>query len=318
MSLNIVFLDRDTIIADFSRPEFDHTWLEYQQTAADEILPRLAEADIVILNKVVLNAEILQALPRLKLIAISATGCDNVDLDACSRLGKVVCNVRAYAETSVPEHALMMMLALRRQLVAYRQDVAAGRWQTSPGFCFFDHPIKDLAGATLTIVGVGSLGNGVARLAAAFGMTVLDAERKGAEEIRPGYVPFYEALGRADVVSLHCPLNAQTRNLIGAPELDAMRPGAILINTARGGLVDEAVLADYLRAGRIAAGFDVLSQEPPRDGNPLLAPDVLKLPNFILTPHVAWASGAAMQEVANQVITNVEAWYRGETKNSLV
>lgn len=318
MSLNIVFLDRDTIIADFAQPAFEHTWQEYRQTAPEDVVPRLADADIVILNKVVLNAEILAALPRLKLIAISATGSDNVDLDACARLGKVVCNVRGYAETSVPEHALMMMLALRRQLVAYRQDVAAGRWQTSPGFCFFDHPIKDLSGATLAIVGSGSLGNGVARLASAFGMTVLDAERKGVDDIRPGYVPFYQALNRADIVSLHCPLNAQTRDLIGAAELDAMRPGAILINTARGGLVDEAVLADYLRAGRIAAGFDVLSQEPPRDGNPLLAPEVLALPNFILTPHVAWASGAAMQEVANQVITNVEAWYRGETKNSLV
>jgi glycerate dehydrogenase len=186
-------------------------------------------------------------------------------------------------------------------------------------FCFFDNPIGDLHGGVMAIVGRGSLGQGVARLAEAFGMHVLWAERKQAISVRPGYTPFSEALARADVLSLHCPLDAHTRDLIGEAELRAMKANAVLINTARGGLVNEHALVRALREGWIAgAGFDVLTREPPRDGNPLLAPDLLDLPNFILTPHVAWASAAAMQTLADQLIDNIEAFARGQPRNRVV
>ncbi|MEY2632377.1 MAG: hypothetical protein RIR00_1031, partial [Pseudomonadota bacterium] len=184
---DIVFLDRDTVVAEVGRPRCPHRWQDYPQTRPEEVLPRLAGAHIAVVNKVELRAATLAQLPDLKLIAISATGSNNVDLDWCRQHGVAVCNVRGYAATTVPEHALMLMLSLRRQLLAYRSDIAAGRWQQAPGFCFFDHPIRDLAGSTLVIVGSGSLGLGVARLAAAFGMQVLRAERKGAPTVRPGH-----------------------------------------------------------------------------------------------------------------------------------
>ncbi|MDD5250473.1 MAG: D-2-hydroxyacid dehydrogenase [Rhodocyclaceae bacterium] len=315
----IVFLERDSIAASVRRPAFAHDWAEYPTTAPDEVFARLADATIAITNKVVLRGELLARLPKLRLIAGAATGTDNIDLAWCREHRLPVCNIRGYAAHTVPEHALMLMLALRRQLFAYRADVQAGKWQQAPMFCFFDHPIRDLYGATLGLIGRGSLGQGVARLAAAFGMRILWGERKGAEAVRDGYVAFETLLAESDVVSLHCPLNDATRGMIGAAELQAMKPGAILINTARGGIVDEAALASALKAGRIAgAGFDVLSQEPPRDGNPLLAADVLALPNFILMPHVAWASADAMQALADQLMDNIEAFIRGENRNRVV
>lgn len=309
----IVFLERDSIRATVRRPSFPHVWEEYPATAPGELFERLKDATIVIPNKARLTGELLARLPRLKLIAEAATGTDNIDLAWCRQHGLPVTNIRGYAAHTVPEHVFMLLLALRRQLLAYRADLAAGKWQQAPMFCFFDHPIRDLAGSTLGLFGRGSLGQGVARLAAAFGMRVLWGEHKGAATVRSGYVPFETVLAEADAISLHCPLNDQTRGMIGAAELAAMRHHAILINTARGGLVDEAALAAALVAGRIAgAGFDVLSKEPPRDGNPLLA---LDLPNFILMPHVAWASDKAMQALADQLIDNIEAFLRGEERN---
>jgi glycerate dehydrogenase len=205
---------------------------------------------------------------------------------------------------------------LRRQLLAYRADLAAGKWQRAPQFSFFDHPIRDLHGSTLGLIGHGSLGQGLARLAEAFGMRVIRGERKGATTVREAYVAFDHLLAEADVISLHCPLTDETRGMIGAAELAAMKNDALLINTARGGLVDERALVVALTEGRIAgAGFDVLSKEPPRDGNPLLE---LELPNFILMPHVAWASDGAMQSLADQLITNIECFVRGEERNRLV
>jgi glycerate dehydrogenase len=216
----------------------------------------------------------------------------------------------------VPEHVLMMMLALRRQLLAYRSDLAAGAWQGAEQFCFFGSRIRDLAGSTLGLIGHGVLGEGVARLATAFGMRVLWGERKAAATVRPGYVSFDELLAQADVVSLHCPLTEGTRGMIGADELKRMKKDALLINTARGALVDIQALLAALRSGVIGgAGIDVLSEEPPRAGNPLL--DV-QLPNLIVTPHVAWASDEAMQALADQVIGNIEAFARGEMRNRVV
>ena len=312
----IVYLERESIVADVRRPAFPHHWLEHPCTQQAEVGERLADATIAIVNKLQLDAGLIAALPALQMIAVAATGTNNVDLDACRARGIVVTNIRGYAVHTVPEHVFALLLALSRNLVAYRQSVAAGRWQRAEQFCFFDHPIRDLFGTTLAIIGSGSLGSGVARLAEAFGMRVLRSERKGAATLRPGYTPFAQVLREADVISLHCPLSAGTRNLIGADELQAMKRSALLLNTARGGLVDEAALLAALRQGHIAgAGFDVLSVEPPTAGNPLLTAELLALPNFLLTPHVAWASQPAMQALADQLTANLEAFARGEPQN---
>ena len=312
----IVYLERESIVADVRRPAFPHHWLEHPCTQQAEVGERLADATIAIVNKLQLDAGLIAALPALQMIAVAATGTNNVDLDACRARGIVVTNIRGYAVHTVPEHVFALLLALSRNLPAYRQSVAAGRWQQAEQFCFFDHPIRDLFGATLAIIGSGSLGSGVARLAEAFGMRVLCSERKGAATLRPGYTPFAQILREADVISLHCPLTTATRNLIGADELQAMKHSALLLNTARGGLVDEAALLAALRQGRIAgAGFDVLSVEPPTAGNPLLTTELLALPNFLLTPHVAWASQPAMQALADQLTANLEAFARGEPQN---
>jgi len=309
----IVYLERESIRAEVRRPAFAHEWVEHPRTTVDELEARLAGATIAIVNKLPFTSDLLARLPQLKLVAVAATGTNNVDLEAARRLGIAVTNIRGYAAHTVPEHVFSLLLALSRNLLAYRQSLAEGRWQRSEQFCFFDHPIRDLHGATLGIVGSGSLGQGVARLAAAFGMKVLLAERKGAATVRPGYVDFATVLAEADALSLHCPLTDATRHLIGAAELALMKPTALLINTARGGLVDEAALAAALRQGRIAgAGFDVLTAEPPTDDNPLLSPDLLAAPNFLLTPHVAWASAPAMQALADQLIDNLEAFARGD------
>ncbi|QEL65790.1 glycerate dehydrogenase [Oryzomicrobium terrae] len=312
----IAYLERESIRADVRRPAFAHEWVEYSRTVPAELDARLAGVTIAIVNKLPFTAELIGRLPDLKMIAVAATGTNNVDLAACQARGIVVSNIRGYARQTVPEHALALLMALSRNLVAYRASVQDGRWQRSDQFCFFDHPIRDLHGQTLGVIGSGDLGDGFARLAEALGMTVLKAERKGAATVRPGYTAFDRVIAASDAISLHCPLTPETRHLIGAAELAAMKPTALLINTARGGLVDEAALAAALRAGTIGgAGFDVLTEEPPKDDNPLLAPDVLALPNFILTPHVAWASAPAMQALADQLIDNIEAFARGEPRN---
>ena len=313
MKHRIVFLERESIRGTFRQPDFPHDYDEYPLSAAEDVTARVREASIVITNKVVLRGELLATLPKLKMIACAATGTDNVDLAWCREHGIVVSNIRGYAVNTVPEHVIALAMALRRNLLAYRRDVLDGKWQRSSNFCFFDHPIRDLHGATLGLIGRGSLGEGVARLAEAFGMRVLWAERKGAEKVGPGRTAFAELLRQSDVVSLHCPLNDATRGLIGEAELRLMKPEAILINTARGGIVDEAALVRALKENWIGgAGFDVLSKEPPREGNPLLE---LDQPNFILTPHVAWASAGAMQALLDQLTGNLEAFARGEPRN---
>ena len=310
---HVVFLEKDSIRATVRRPAFQHAWTEYDQTSPEEIFDRLKDATIVITNKVKLSGELLTRLPKLRLIAEAATGTDNIDLAWCRDHKLPVTNIRGYAVDTVPEHVFMLLLALRRQLPAYRAGVAAGKWQQSPMFCFFDHPIRDLRGTTLGILGRGSLGRGVARLAEAFGMRVIWGEHRNAAVVREGYVSFAAMLAESDAISLHCPLNDQTRGMIGEAELRAMKPDAVLINTARGGLVDEMALLRALKEGWIAgAGFDVLAKEPPKEGNPLLD---AQLPNLIVTPHVAWSSDNAMQALADQLIDNMEAFVRGEERN---
>lgn len=316
MSIRIVNLEGESIIARFRAPAATHEWIEYPLTPPERVVERLRGAQVAVINKIRLTAEHLRQLPDLKLVAICATGTDNIDLAACREHGVTVSNVRGYAVNTVPEHAILLMMALRRSLLAYDADVRAGLWAKSGNFCLFGHPVGDLHGATLGIFGRGGLGQGVARLAEAFGMRILWGEHRGAAAVREGYTPFEQVLRESDVISLHCPLNDATRGMIGAAELQAMKPTAVLVNTARGGLVDEQALADALRAGTIAgAGVDVLSQEPPRDGNPLLAPDI---PNLIVTPHMAWASATAMQAMADQVVDNIDAFARGEPRNRVV
>lgn len=325
MTEHLVFLDRSTLKATLRRPAFAHTWAEHAATSPGQVAERLRDATIAITNKVPLSAEVLAQLPQLKLIAVAATGHDVIDLAACRERGIAVCNIRNYAVHSVPEHVFALVLALRRNLLAYRADVERGRWQQADQFCFFDHPIVDLHGSTLGIFGGGALGQGTATIARAFGMRVLFANiaqgLPGAADLTPGLpartdrTPMAEVLAESDVVSLHCPLTPATRHLIGPAQLRQMKRSAILINTARGGLVDEAALATALTEGWIAgAGFDVLSTEPPKLGNPLLE---LRLPNFILTPHIAWASDAAMQALADQLIDNVELFVRGTPRHLL-
>ncbi|HKR02574.1 MAG TPA: D-2-hydroxyacid dehydrogenase [Pyrinomonadaceae bacterium] len=309
----IVFLDRSTLIADVRRPAFEHEWTEYEMTDPAEVVERLSGATICITNKIPLREAELAQFPRLKFIAVSATGVDIIDLDYCRRRNLPVSNVRNYAGRAVPEHVLTLILAVRRNLLSYREDVLRGAWEEAKGFCLLNHTILDLHGSRLGIIGYGALGRAVEKLALCLGMRVLISEHKHAREIRQGRVSFEETLRASDVVSLHCPLNDETRGLIGRVELEMMQSGALLINTARGGLVDEEALAHALREGIIAgAGFDVLSKEPPRDGNPLLG---LNLPNFILTPHIAWASREAMQALADQLIDNLEAFVHGSPKN---
>ena len=278
-----------------------------------DIAPRLKDATVAITNKVPLREETLAKLPRLKLIAMAATGFDVIDVSACKARGIAVSNIRNYATHTVPEHAFALILNLRRNLLAYRHDVEQGRWQRTDGFCFFDHPIRDLHGATLGAIGEGALGQATAAIGRAFGMRILFADHPPPKAPGVEFTAFDTVLRESDVITLHSPLTPATRNLIGAAQLRLMKPTALLINTARGGLVDEAALATALKEGVIAgAGFDVLTTEPPRAGNPLLD---LKLPNLIITPHIAWASEGAMQFLADQLIDNIEAFVRGNPQH---
>ena len=309
----IVFLDSASIIADIRRPAFPHQWEQYPATSAGQTVERLKDATIVITNKVLLRRETLVQLPKLKMVAVAATGVNNVDVDCCRERGIVVANIRNYSVHTVPEHVFMLMLALRRNLLAFRADVCNGAWQKSEQFCLFTHPVRDLHGSTLGIVGNGAIGTAVAQIALAFGMQVLLAEHKGVAQVRTGYTAFDTVLQESDVISLHLPLNEQTRHLIGTAEFARMKPGALLINTARGGLVDEAALLEALRSKRIGgAGFDVLEKEPPAQGHPLLD---LDMPNFIMTPHIAWSGREAMQTLADQLIDNIEAFVAGTPQN---
>jgi len=311
--LHIVVLDRNTLV---NRPfdfDFPHTLSSYGTTEAHETLERIRGADIIITNKVVISAQAFAENPQLKLVAVTATGVNNVDVEAAKQNGTAVCNIRAYGNESVAEHAFMMMITLMRNLPAYQRDVAAGLWENSPFFCHLGAPMRDLNGKTLAIFGRGNIGKTLATYAQAFKMNVVFAEHKNAQSVRDGYVSFDEAIRSADVVSLNCPLTPQTANMIGEAELQQMKPGAILINCGRGGLVDEAALVAALKYGQIGgAGFDVLTQEPPRDGNPLLK---ARLPNLIVTPHIAWASQEAANRLFDILLDNINRFVAGNPQN---
>lgn len=311
----IVFLERNTIQADFRRPSFDHEWIEYPETIAEQVIERALPATIIISNKLSLGEPQLSHVSNLKLIAIAATGSDCVDLNYCRSRDIAVSNVRGYAANSVPEHVLMMILALRRNLIAYRQDVRRGLWNQSKQFCLLTHELHDIRDTTLGVVGYGAIGKSMARLGESIGMRVLIAEHKNATVIREGRTPFEAVLRESDVISLHCPLTDETRNLFGRAQFKAMKRTALLINTARGALIDDEALLAALKNQLIAgAAVDALREEPPVHGSPLLDPD---LPNLIVTPHVAWASNEAVQRLADQVIDNIEAFVAGKPQNLL-
>lgn len=312
----IVVLDADTLPGRFFHFDFPHELTVYGTTDAAETAVCVCGAHIVITNKVVISADIIADNPQLELIAVSATGVNNVDIEAAKAAGVAVCNVRAYGNESVAEHAFMLMIALMRNLPAYQRDVAAGLWEKSPFFCHYGAPIQDLNGKTLAVFGRGNIGRTLARYAQAFGMRVVFAEHKHAPAVREGYVSFEDAVQAADVLSLHCPLNAQTENMIGENELQQMKPGAVLINCGRGGLVDENALVAALKYGQIGgAGVDVLTEEPPRGSNPLLK---ARLPNLIVTPHTAWASREALDRLFDILLANINAFVKGETQNRVV
>jgi glycerate dehydrogenase len=313
---HVVFLERQSVKANVRRPGGATTYTEYDKTTPEQVVERLRDATVAIINKVVLREATLAQLPKLKLIAMAATGYDCIEVDACRRRGIALANIRNYAVHTVPEHVFAMVLALRRNLLAYRHDVEQGVWQRSEQFCFLTHPIGDLFGATIGIFGEGAIGQGTAAIARGFGMKVLFADHEPPKAPGVEFTPMQQVLETSDVISLHAPLTAGTRNMIGTEQFRRMKRNALLVNTARGGLVDERALVQALDEGLIAgAGFDVLTVEPPREGNPLL--DVRRH-NFILTPHVAWASDGAMQFLADQLIDNIDAWAAGKPQNVVV
>ena len=311
-----VFLDVATVdIGDLDRHSLLATtpgWAFHDYTTPGETAARIAGADVVVSNKTVLDRNDLQRAAGLRLVCVAATGTNNVDLDAARELGIAVTNVTGYATPAVVQHVFTPILALSTRLEAYRSAVERGDWQKAAAFCLLDYPVRELAGLSIGIVGYGELGRGVADVARAFGMQVLVGQRPGGGPA-PDRVPLDELLRRADVVSLHVPLAGNTRDLIGTRELALMKDDALLINTARGGIVDEQALADALRAGRIGgAGVDVLTVEPPRAGNVLLSADI---PNLIVTPHIAWASRESRQRLLDEVAENIAAFARGERRN---
>ena len=309
MSHKIVFLDRGSLGVPVRTPNFPHQYVEYDATSVDQIVERLADAEIVIVNKVPLRAATLEKLPKLKLIAVAATGTDIVDKVYCKAHGITVSNIRSYAVNTVPEHTLALIFALRRNLIPYDRDIQNGKWQTINQFCYFDHPIHDIAGSTLGIIGFGALGKSVAVRAEALGMKVIATDHHDF----PGRVDLSTLLRDSDIITLHCPLTDETRNIIGRDQLQQMKKHALLINTARGGLVDESALAEALKSGEIGgAGIDVLITEPPVNGNVLLDKTI---PNLIVTPHVAWASVEAMTGLSDQLMDNIEAWVAGSPRN---
>ena len=299
-------LDLDTLKA--SLPD----WSIRTATSASEVKRAIWNADIAVSNKVLLDRETLQSANTLKLICVAATGTNNIDLTAAAEFGITVCNARGYATTSVVEHVFSLILALTRRLHDHRTAVSEGKWHNAESFCLLDYPVRELAGQTLGIIGYGELGSAVATIGKAFGMNILIAQRLGGA-IQTGRTPLQQLLSQSDIISLHCPLTDTTHNLIDHSEFALMNRNTLLINTARGGIVNETALKQALQSGQIAgAAIDVLSEEPPRHGNPLLDEPI---PNLIVTPHIAWASINARQSLINELTENIHAFLEGKPRN---
>lgn len=316
--MNGVFLDSDSIdTGDISYEALRTTlpsWQFHGHTKPEEVADRIRHATVVVSNKVMLDRHALNSAKDLKLVCIAATGTNNVDLQAASDSGITVCNVVHYATPSVVQHVFGLVFALSTRLIDYHHAVQTGKWNEAVHFCLLDFPIKEMSGKTIGIIGYGELGSGVARAAECFGMKVLVAQRPDGPA-QAGRVALADLLPQCDVISLHCPLTDQTRNLIGTTELKSMKPDALLINTARGGIVDERALAEALRRGQIGgAGIDTITEEPPVKGNILLDPEI---PNLIVTPHIAWATQAARQRLIDGVTANIKAFLAGAPTNQV-
>lgn len=312
MSISVVCLDRGTLNTPSFDFDFPHELTEYDYVLPCDVGEKLKGHQVVITNKIAIKREEMLANPQLKMIAVAATGYEHVDLETAREMGITVCNIPSYSTDSVAEHAFMLMMALMRQLPAYQRDVASSLWANSHYFCHFGSPIRDVKNKVLGIIGKGAIGLAFALRAQAFGMEVVFAEHKGVTSCREGYLPFDEVLAMSDVLSIHCPLNKETRNLIDEAELKNMKPQAVLINVGRGGLVNELALVAALKYGQLGgAGFDVLTTEPPKEGNPLLS---ARLPNLILTPHVAWSSDDAVVRLCQQLADNINAFVAGKTQ----
>ena len=316
--MQAVFLDKNSL--DKNDLDFNSllatskNWQFYDSTENGLVKERTKHAEVIVSNKVVLDKTVIANAQNLKLICVAATRTNNVDIEFAKSKGIQICNVRAYGTNSVTQHVFTLLLMLMRNIPQYQTAVKRGDWQKSKEFCLLDYPIEDLTDKTMGIIGYGELGQGVARVAEAFGMEVLIAQHKGKN--KSASVPLNELLKRVDVLSLHCPLTDQTKNLISEPELALMKPSSYLINMARGGIVDEHALKAALIDGRLAgAAIDVLEEEPPPNSSPLLQ---LDLPQLIITPHIAWASRAARQNLLNQVAENIEQFYLGTPKNSVI
>ncbi len=310
--MKIVLLDRVTIPSHIAipKPHFPHEWVEYERTSPEQTVERMQGAQIAITNKVIFNREVMQKLPDLKLIALLATGMNNIDLVAAKELGITVKNVTGYSVVTVPEHVIGFIFNFKRSLTGWYNDQLSGKWSDSKQFCYFDYPITDVRGSTLGIIGKGCIGSEVGRLASALGMNVLYAEHRHATACREGYTPFEEVLKQSDIVTLHCPLTENTQNLINKETLSLFKRGALLINTGRGPLVNELDLLEALQSGRLGgAALDVLVKEPPPKDHPLIIA-AQTMPNLIITPHVAWASDSAITTMVNKVRSNIEEFYQ--------
>jgi glycerate dehydrogenase len=323
--MQAVFLDKDSLDKndlDFTRLlAISSDWQFYDSTSNEEVKARTENAEVIVSNKVVLDKTVISNAQKLKLICVAATGTNNVDIEYAKSKGIQVCNVRAYGTQSVVQHVFTLLLMLMRNIPQYQAAIKREDWQKSNEFCLLDYPIEDLTGKTMGIIGYGELGKAVAKIADAFGMQVLianhtDKNHKTNNKKQTLGISLEQLLKEVDVLSLHCPLTEQTKNLIGESELALMKPSSYLINMARGGIVDELALKDALIKGRLAgAAIDVLAEEPPQKSSPLLD---IELPQLIITPHIAWASRTARQNLLNQVAENIERYYSGSPKNIIV
>lgn len=317
--MKAVFLDFGTMGSGLDLEELESLvdeFVVYDESPQDTVAQRISDADIVFTNKIRLTRALLEHASQLKFIALTATGTDNIDTDCAKQHGIGVANIRHYCTGSVVEHVFGVLLSLTHSLEPYHRSVRAGDWQRSSDFCMLHYPVRELSSMTLGVVGYGALGRGVARIAREFGMRVLVSARPGADKVPDDRVGFEELLAGSDVISLHCPLTAETRELFGAREFAAMRNNAILINTARGGLVDSQALVDALATGQIAAAaVDVLPEEPPVNGDPLL--DYVG-DNLIVTPHIAWATDEARQNAIDELAANTRAFLDGVERNRVV
>ena len=317
--MKAVFLDFGTMGAGLDLGELESLVSElvvYEHSPDATVAERIADSEIVFTNKIRLTRELLEKAPKLKFIALTATGTDNIDTACANEHGIAVANIRHYCTQSVVEHVFGVMISLTHSLERYHRAVRAGDWQRSTDFCMLHHPVCELSAMTLGIVGYGALGQGVARSAREIAMTELISARPGTDGEPADRGGFDELLAEADVISLHCPLNDATRNLFGAPEFAAMKSSSMLINTARGGLVDSQALADALADGQIAAAaIDVLPQEPPVDGDPLLE---YRGDNLIVTPHIAWATDEARQNAIDELAANTRAFLDGTERNRVI